>query len=157
MDLAAHFLATSLDRFSGLKSVADTAIAQLDDNQLHWRPFPGGNNIAILMKHMAGNMRSRWTDFLGSDGEKPERDRDGEFEDDLADRAQLEAAWEAGWVTLFGTLRSLDVHDLARKVYIRGEPHSVVEAIQRQISHYAYHVGQIGLLRRIVGRPGAIK
>ena len=143
MDLAAHFLATSLDRFGGLKSLADAAIAQLEDAQLHATPFEDGNSIVIQMKHMAGNMRSRWTDFLTSDGEKADRQRDQEFEDDLESREQLDAMWEAGWETLLGAIRALDAEDVTKTVYIRKEPHSVVEAIQRQIGHYGYHVGQI--------------
>jgi len=143
MDLAAHFLATSLDRFGGLKSTADAAIAQLEDAQLHEVPFEDGNSIVVLMKHMAGNMRSRWTDFLTTDGEKPDRHRDAEFVDDLESRKDLDALWEGGWETLLGAIRALDEEDVTKTIYIRKEPHSVVEAIQRQIAHYGYHVGQI--------------
>ena len=148
MDLAAHFLATSLDRFGGLKSLADNAIGQLDDSQLHAVPFEDGNSIVVLMKHMAGNMQSRWTDFLTSDGEKPDRQRDQEFVDDLESRAQLDAMWSAGWSTLLDAIRGLDAEDVTKTVYIRKEPHSVVEAIQRQIAHYGYHVGQIVQIAR---------
>jgi len=148
LDLAAHFLATSLDRFGGQKSLAEAALAQLENRQLHEVPFDDGNSIVIVMKHLAGNMRSRWTDFLTTDGEKADRGRDGEFVDDLESREQLDALWDAGWATLLGTIRSLDAEDVAKTVTIRGEPHSVVEAIQRQIAHYGYHVGQIVQLAR---------
>ncbi len=150
MDLAAHFLATSLDRFGGLKSLADNAIQQLSDAQLHETPFDDGNSIVVQMKHMAGNMRSRWTDFLTSDGEKADRKRDEEFVDDLESRAQLDALWNGGWDVLLGAIRALDAEDVSKTVYIRGEPHSVVEAIQRQIGHYGYHVGQIVMTARML-------
>ena len=104
------------------------------------------------MKHMAGNMRSRWTDFLTSDGEKPWRARDSEFIDEFATRVELSAFWDAGWECLFATLSTLTADDLAKTVHIRGEPFSVIDAIMRQIDHYGYHVGQIVMIARILAK-----
>ena len=106
------------------------------------------NSIALIVKHMTGNMRSRWTDFLNSDGEKPDRDRDSEFVDPPATRESLLARWEEGWRLVFHALEPLTDADLGRKVFIRGEAHSVMQAINRQIAHYAYHCGQIVLLAK---------
>ncbi len=143
MDLAAHYIATCTDRLRGLKSLADRAIAQLDAEQMHAVPHEDANSVVVLMKHMAGNMLSRWTDFLTTDGEKPDRNREGEFIDDFESRDQLDAFWGRGWGALFDALDELTPEDLGRTVYIRGEPHTVMEAIQRQVSHYGYHVGQL--------------
>jgi len=106
------------------------------------------NSIALVMKHMVGNMRSRWTDFLTSDGEKPNRNRDQEFIDAPQSRQELMAAWEEGWGLVFGALEPLTDADLGRTITIRGEAHSVLQAINRQIAHYAYHVGQIVMLAK---------
>lgn len=141
--LAAHLLDTCVAVFRSQKKLGDQAIAQADDAGLFWTPDPESNSIAVIVKHVSGNMLSRWTDFLTTDGEKPGRNRDDEFVDDFADRAQVLEAWEKGWHALFGALTSLVPEDLSSTVAIRGEPHSVVQAIQRQISHYGYHVGQI--------------
>jgi hypothetical protein len=148
MDLASRVLATSLERFHGQKRLADGAIAQLANAQLHDVPLDDGNSIAILMKHLAGNMRSRWTDFLTSDGEKPARGRDGEFIDDLESREQLDALWEGGWGRLFETLGGLSGEDLLKTVQIRGASLRVIDAVLRQLAHYGYHVGQIVQLAR---------
>ena len=106
------------------------------------------NSIAVIVKHMAGNMRSRWTDFLESDGEKPDRNRDSEFEEPPATREALMRVWEAGWGHVFGALEPLSDADLGRTVTIRGEPHSVMQAVNRQVAHYAQHIGQIILLAK---------
>ena len=128
------------------KRLADQAIAQVSDEQLFVALDGGGNSIAIVMKHMAGNMRSRWTDFLTTDGEKPDRHRDGEFEigDETAD--DIRRVWDAGWGLTLDTIEALDWRDLEKVVTIRGEPHGVIQAINRQLTHYAYHAGQIVLL-----------
>lgn len=132
-----------------LKAQADKAMAQVSDADLFALIDPDANSIATIMKHIAGNMRSRWTDFLTSDGEKPDRDRDTEFELAAADtRAQLLARWEEAWKLLLDTVSSLRPEDLARTVRVRGEGHSVLEAINRQVTHYAAHVGQIVLLAK---------
>jgi Protein of unknown function (DUF1572) len=130
------------------KCLAERAIAQVSDEQLFVVLDPEANSIAIIVKHMAGNMRSRFTDFLTTDGEKPTRNRDSEFVDPAATRAQLLADWESGWSCVFAALGSLTDADLRRTITIRGEAHSVVQAINRQLAHYPYHVGQIVLLAR---------
>jgi uncharacterized damage-inducible protein DinB len=128
------------------KTLADRAMAQVGDEDLQRVIDPESNSVAILVKHMAGNMRSRWTDFLTSDGEKPDRHRDSEFETAPQSRAEIMDMWEAGWQCVFRALEQLTAADLARRVNIRGEPHSVMQAINRQVAHYSYHVGQIILL-----------
>ncbi len=129
--------------FRSQKKLAEGAIAQVSDAELHVTPGPDGNCIAVIVRHMAGNMVSRWTDFLTTDGEKPSRDRDAEFVDAPGSRAEIMERWERGWAALFRALESLSDADLERTITIRGEPHSVIEAIHRQMSHYGYHVGQI--------------
>jgi len=134
------------EEFHKVKKLSDKAIAQLSDEDLHVKLDDEANSVAILMRHMAGNMRSRWTDFLTSDGEKPNRFRDREFEDVPVSRAELQADWEDGWNRLFEALAPLTDDDLQRTVIIRAEPHSVMQALTRQIVHYASHAGQILLL-----------
>jgi hypothetical protein len=149
-----HYLDDSLRQLRTLKHQADGALAQIDDAQLFGSLDPESNSIAIIMKHMAGNMRSRWTDFLTSDGEKPDRDRDSEFEITDGDTAaQVKAAWERGWALLLNTIAALTPQDLEKTIRIRGEAHSVVEAINRQATHYAAHVGQIVLLAKHAAGP----
>lgn len=142
------YLDDSLALFRYYKKLADDAMAQVTDEQLTAVLDSEANSIAVIVKHMAGNMRSRWTDFLTSDGEKPNRDRDSEFTDPPATRAALLADWEAGWRCLFAALEPLSAQDLQRTVTIRGENHSVMQAINRQVAHYAYHCGQIVLLAK---------
>ena len=137
------------DEFQKIKKLADKAIAQLSDDELHVKIDDEANRVAIIMRHMAGNMRSRWTDFLTSDGEKPDRQRDREFEDVQLSRAELLAEWEDGWQRLFDALAPLSDADLQRTVMIRGEPHSVYKAISRQVAHYAGHAYQILMLASI--------
>jgi hypothetical protein len=136
------------DELQKIKKLADKAIAQLDDEQLWVRLDPEANSVAVLMRHMAGNMRSRWTDFRNSDGEKPDRYRDQEFEDTTQDRAALTAEWEDGWRRLFDALAPLTDADLQATVHIREEPHSIYKAISRQVAHYAGHSYQILLLAK---------
>ena len=140
----------ALETFRSYKDLADRAVAQLEDEQLHTALDANTNCIAVIMNHLAGNMRSRWTDFLTSDGEKPWRNRDAEFIDDLGSREELDAFWEEGWSRLFEAIESLTDEDLSTIVNIRGKPHTVVRAIDRQLGHYAYHVGQILLIGRIL-------
>ena len=134
--------------FHHYKKLADAAIAQVCDADLTRTLDPEMNSIAIVMKHMSGNMLSRWTDFLTSDGEKPTRSRDSEFEDPVTARAELLAQWERGWSCLFDALDPLTDLDLARTITIRGEAHSVMQAINRQVAHLSYHCGQIVLLAK---------
>ncbi len=145
----AAFLDDTVLQFRKYKGLADRALAQVGDADLFRALDPESNSIAHVVKHLAGNMRSRWRDFLTSDGEKPDRDRDSEFELDAGDtKAALLERWEAGWTLLFGALGALAPGDLLRSVAIRGEPHTVMQAIDRQLTHYAYHVGQIVMLAR---------
>jgi uncharacterized damage-inducible protein DinB len=125
------------------KQLGERAIAQAPDEALPITLDAESNSIAIIVKHLYGNMRSRWTDFLTTDGEKPDRNRDTEFESPAATRDQLIAQWEAGWRYVFDALAALTDADLSREVLIRSEPHSVMQAINRQVTHYSYHVGQI--------------
>lgn len=138
----------SLSLFHYYKKLAEGAMAQVTDAQLFEVLDEEMNSIAVMVKHMAGNMRSRWTDFLASDGEKPDRNRDTEFVDPPGSRAAVMQLWEEGWKTVFAALTPLSDEDLSRSVSIRGEPHSVMQAINRQIAHYAYHCGQIVFLAK---------
>jgi Protein of unknown function (DUF1572) len=129
--------------FLNYKVLAEKSIDQVEATQLFVQPNENSNSIAVIMKHMAGNMISRWTDFLTTDGEKPDRNRDGEFENDVKDKDALLLYWEKGWKVFLETLTSLSPEDLSKTIYIRKEAHSVLEAINRQLAHYSYHVGQI--------------
>jgi len=143
------YLRDVVEQFRQLKSLADRAMAQVRDEDIFATLDAEANSLAVLIQHMAGNMRSRWTDFLTSDGEKPDRNRDSEFVVAAGtSRADLEARWEEGWRCLFQTLTALSEEDLALTVLIRAEPHSVIKAINRQLTHYGYHVGQIVFLAK---------
>jgi len=142
------------DELQKIKKLADKSIAQLDDDQLWVKLDPEANSIAILMRHMAGNMRSRWTNFRTSDGEKPDRHRDQEFEDVSMDRAALLAEWEDGWRRVFEAIDPLTDAELDQIVYIREEPHSIYKAISRQVAHYAGHAYQILLIAKHLKGPG---
>ncbi|WP_326586448.1 DUF1572 family protein [Bacillus ndiopicus] len=130
-------------RFKSLKDLGDKAIAQLSEEGLHWTLHESSNSISILIRHLSGNMISRWTDFLTSDGEKPYRNRDEEFMDTMATNEELFALWEKGWNILFHALEQIPAEQLLTTIYIRGEAHTVIDAIERQLAHYAMHVGQI--------------
>jgi hypothetical protein len=137
-----------------LKSQAEAAIAQIDDPQLFATLDAESNSIALIMKHVAGNMRSRWTDFLTTDGEKPDRNRDSEFEIEPADtRERIFGLWEDGWSRVLHAVSSLTPEDFLKTVTIRGEAHSVLEAVNRQMTHYAAHVGQIVFLAKHYAGP----
>jgi hypothetical protein len=138
----------AIDELQKIKKLADKSIAQLDDQQLWAKLDPEANSVAIIMRHLAGNMRSRWTDFRTTDGEKPDRQRDQEFEEPALSREQLTAEWEDGWRRVFDALGSITDADLQDTVYIRSEPHSIYKAISRQVAHYAGHAYQILLLAK---------
>ena len=147
--LAEDYLADVAARFDAIRTQAERAAAQVDDDAFFATLDADENSIALLMKHMGGNLRSRFTDFLTSDGEKPDRDRDAEFERRDGDtRAAILARWEEGWRALAAALRSLAPDDLQRTVTIRGEPHSVLQALSRQLAHQAGHAGQVVLLAK---------
>jgi len=146
--LNTSYLRDSIGLFHYYKKLAERAMAQCPDECLFITLDAESNSIAIIVKHMSGNMRSRWLDFLTTDGEKPDRNRDTEFESPPQTRAQLMEVWERGWKYLFDALEPLSEADLTRTVTIRTEPHSVMQAINRQIAHYAHHVGQILFLAK---------
>jgi hypothetical protein len=147
-DVAAEFLRSARSRLEDLKKLGEQALARLDDAELTKTLDPESNSVAVLVQHIAGNMRSRWTDFLTTDGEKPDRHRDSEFEPGLTTKPQLMKRWEEGWRILFGALDALKPDDLTRTVLIRGESLGAVDAINRQLVHYGQHVGQIVYLAK---------
>lgn len=147
--IAAAYLDESFRTFRGYKRMADGALAQLNDQEFFHAPDAESNSVAVIVKHIAGNLRSRWTDFLTSDGEKPDRDRDREFVVAQGDtREELMRYWERSWETTFTSLKSLKPEDVTRTVTIRGEPHTVLQAISRSVTHIAHHVGQIVFLAK---------
>ncbi len=149
-DVALAVINGSVSAFRSNKGWADKAISQLSDDKLHIALDANTNSIAVIMKHVAGNLLSRWTDFLTTDGEKSWRNRDDEFVDTFKDRDQLVTHWESGWNTLFDSLSALSSDDLGKNVTIRGELHSVPLAMQRSLAHSTYHIGQIILISRIL-------
>ncbi|WLR44337.1 DUF1572 family protein [Bacillus carboniphilus] len=138
-----HYLTSIEKEFKAIKRKADLAIDQLSIEELYWRPHEHTNSISTIMKHLSGNMHSRWTNFLHSDGEKRDRQRDLEFEEFVMTREEMLDYWEKGWSCLFSTISSLTEHDLLKEVTIRNEPHTVIQALLRQSTHYSSHVGQI--------------
>jgi len=146
------YLKDSIAVFLYYKKLGERAMAQCRDDALFESLDAESNSIAIVVKHMAGNMRSRWMDFLTTDGEKPDRNRDAEFEDAPKTRAALMELWERGWKYVFDALEPLSDQDLIRTITIRTEPHSVTQAINRQVAHYSYHVGQIVYLAKHFAR-----
>lgn len=147
-EVVSIYHADALRSFRSYKKLAERAFEQISDDEFFALIDPEANSIAIIVKHIAGNLHSRWKDFLTTDGEKQSRNRDTEFEIIADTRESLVKFWETGWQTLFDNIEPLDASDLSRTVTIRGEPHSVVEAINRQLTHYAYHIGQIVLLAK---------
>jgi len=149
MNVSAEFVSSIVNVFEASKRLADRAVEQVRDDQLHVALDENTNSIAIVMKHVAGNLISRWTDFLTTDGEKPWRNRDDEFVDSFSGRAEILEFWERGWACLLETLKSLKPEDLEKTVSIRGGPHSVPLALERSLGHTCYHIGQIVQVARI--------
>lgn len=147
-EFTTSYVKDSIDLFRYYKKLAERALEQCPDEGLLGTLDGESNCIAIIVKHMAGNMQSRWRDFLTTDGEKPDRNRDGEFEEPPKTRAELMELWESGWKYVFDALEGLREGDLPRTVTIRSEPHSVLQAINRQMAHYSYHIGQITFLAK---------
>jgi hypothetical protein len=148
-DVASHYLDEARRQLRGHKRMGEAAMAQLRDEDLFFVLDPEANSVAVLVKHLAGNMRSRFTNFLTSDGEKPDRFRDREFEiTGSTSRLDIMTVWEQGWACVFTAVDALQAEDVMRAVTIRGEPHTVLQAINRQIAHYAAHIGQIVLLAK---------
>ncbi|SDY29240.1 DUF1572 domain-containing protein [Salimicrobium album] len=143
MNIGNEYLKVVQERFESVKNLGDNTINQLSEEDVHWKVNDTSNSIAIIVKHLNGNMISRWSDLLTSDGEKPFRNREQEFEDDISSKQEMIIMWEKGWNAVLSTLNELVDQDLLKSITIRGEEHTVLEAIERQVAHYAYHVGQI--------------
>ncbi|MCW3085228.1 MAG: hypothetical protein JWP12_2594 [Bacteroidetes bacterium] len=149
MSFEKHFLENTIGVFTNYRNLAEKSFAQLTaDADFHYTPDPESNSIAVIMKHMSGNMISRWTDFLTTDGEKPDRNRDAEFVDSTQTREQLMEIWNKGWKVFMDTLESLKEEDVMKTVTIRAEALTVAQALNRQTAHYAYHIGQIVFLAK---------
>jgi hypothetical protein len=149
MNFFNDYIAATIGAFESNKRLADRAVAQVSDELLHASLDPSINSVAVIMKHVAGNLISRWTDFLTTDGEKPWRNRDDEFVDGFDTRAELLAYWEQGFACLFEALRHLTPADMETTIHVRGEPHSPLLAIQRSLGHTCYHIGQIVQVARV--------
>ena len=150
MSIGNSFLQSAIKRFNYYKELGDKTFEQIKEADFYFKPNAESNSIAIILQHTAGNMLSRWTDFLTVDGEKEWRNRDVEFEDQKLTQQQLVALWQKGWDCLLGTLTSLTEDDLQKTIFIRSEGLLVVDAINRQLAHYPYHVGQIIYLAKII-------
>lgn len=148
--MQSSYLTSAIRQFAYYKMLGEKAMEQVPDEALFWQYNEESNSIAIIVNHMAGNMLSRFTGFLTSDGEKPWRNRDAEFDNSFSDRAQLMARWNEGWACLMQALNELSEADLERLVYIRNDGHTVTEAINRQLAHYAYHAGQIVFIAKMI-------
>lgn len=144
------YLELAVENFQSIKLNAERSMDQLTNEELHYAPNEESNSIAVIVKHMSGNLKSRFSDFLSSDGEKPDRNRDGEFEGSYESKTQLLYAWNSSWDVLFNSLSLLKDDDLHKTVYIRSEPHQVMEAIQRQIVHQSSHSGQIVYIAKMI-------
>ena len=147
-EIIQNYHADALQSFRNYKKLAERAIQQIDDEDFFKTIDAESNSVAVIVKHIAGNLHSRWRDFMTSDGEKPDRNRDTEFEMVADTRESLMQFWETGWQTLFDNIEPLAVEDFSRTVSIRGEPHTIIEAINRQLTHYSYHIGQIVFLAK---------
>ena len=145
-----EYIKSALFEFNRHKTLGDKTFEQITDNEIHWQYNSGSNSMALIVKHLVGNMRSRWTNFLTEDGEKPWRNREQEFEAPYATKKEMISAWENGWQCLFDALNSLDQDTLNSTIFIRNEPHSIVAAVNRQLAHYAGHVGQIVFIGKML-------
>ncbi len=147
---ATNYLEGIQKQFLYYKSLGEKTIDQLDDEKLFWQYNDGSNSIAIIVKHLWGNMKSRWTDFLTTDGEKKWRERDAEFENDIKTKEELLIKWNEGWACLFEAIKSIDSTNFDHPIYIRNIEHTITEAINRQLAHYAYHIGQIVFIGKMI-------
>jgi hypothetical protein len=150
MNIGSEYLKIVIGRFMDAKITAEKAIEQLNESELFWAPNEESNSVAVIVKHMSGNMVSRWTDFLTTDGEKPYRNRDNEFVGDIQTKEQMMELWKLGWDTFLTELKAIDEEQLLQTITIRNEPHLVIEAIERQMYHYSYHIGQIIYVAKIL-------
>ncbi|WP_318312477.1 DUF1572 family protein [Flagellimonas crocea] len=150
MDFQENYLASANFEFHRYKTMGDKTFDQISDTDIHWKYEESNNSIAIIVKHMVGNMKSRWTNFLTEDGEKTWRERDSEFERPYSSKSEMITEWEQGWQCLFDALKSINYSNFDSKINIRGEQHSIPEAINRQLAHYASHVGQIVFIGKMI-------
>ena len=148
--IMSNYLSSVLKQFEYYKKLGDNSIAQLGDQDINWQYNDESNSISLIVKHMVGNMLSRWTNLMSEDGEKEWRHRDQEFAGIFNDKDEMNAYWEKGWLCLFNAIGSLTENDLETIIYIRNQGHTVTEAINRQMMHYAYHVGQIVFLSKMI-------
>ncbi|NMM51056.1 DUF1572 family protein [Paenibacillus aquistagni] len=148
--LGESYLTAVKNRFSEVKKNGDQTFLQLQEQELFWSPHEDSNSISVIVKHMSGNMISRWTNFLTTDGEKPDRHRDDEFAATLSSKEEMLQVWEHGWSVFLAELSTLTPDDLLRTITIRNQPMSVIDAIERQVAHYAYHVGQIVFIAKLL-------
>jgi len=154
MNHSSNYLKSSLSLLHSYKNLGAKAMEQVPEEKLFWQYNEESNSMATIVKHLSGNMHSRWTDFLTTDGEKPWRERDGEFENDIKNREEMMQVWEKGWKVLFDALEPLTEADFEKTVYIRKEAHTVVEAINRELAHYSSHIGQLIYLgKMLTGGP----
>jgi len=145
-----NYLDSTKKQFAYYKSLGDKTFAQLTDEEIHWQQNADSNSVSIIVKHIVGNMLSRWTNFLTEDGEKTWRHRDTEFEDTYTTKVEMIAAWEKGWQYLFDAINPLQAEDVSRIIYIRNQGHTVLEAITRQLCHYPYHIGQLVYIGKLI-------
>lgn len=148
--MESSYLSSTIKQFEYYKSLGDKTINQLSFKELQWQPSETSNTVSVVINHMVGNMVSRWTNFLTEDGEKTWRARDAEFQESYSNKEELLAAWENGWLCVFTAIKPLKTEDLERIIYIRNQGHTVTEAINRQLAHYAYHVGQMVFLGKLL-------
>ena len=148
--MKSSYLTSVIKRFEYYKTLGEKTFEQLTEDQLFWQPNEESNSIAIIVKHLWGNMLSRWTDFLTTDGEKTSRNRDAEFVNDIQSKEELLLKWNEGWNCFLNALSSLTEDDLEKEVFIRNEPHTVIDAINRQLAHYPYHIGQIVYIGKLL-------
>lgn len=145
-----HFIVTAIKQFEYYKMLGEKTFTQVSDEDLFWKHNEDSNSISTIVKHLWGNMMSRWTDFLNTDGEKSWRNREAEFENDIKTRSEMLALWNEGWTKLFQALNSIHEEELEKKIYIRNQAHTVEEAIMRQLAHYPYHIGQIVFVGKMI-------
>lgn len=150
MDYAQNYLKSTLFEFHRYKTLGNKTFDQLDEEHIHWKYNVSDNSIALIVKHMVGNMLSRWTNFLTEDGEKPWRNRESEFQNPYTTKRDMISAWEKGWNCLFDALKAINEENFLTKIRIRNEEHTILEAVNRQLAHYANHVGQIVLLGKMI-------
>ena len=148
--MTTDYLKSAIKQFEYYKMLGEKTFAQLTDEELFWQYNEESNSIATIVKHLWGNMLSRWTDFLTTDGEKEWRKRDAEFDNDIADRTELLAKWNEGWACLLNAIHPLTENDLTKEIFIRNQGHTIAEAINRQLAHYPYHVGQIVFIGKML-------